>query len=352
MTAFSLVTLPYRAPELYFQAPNFGFPIDMWALGIVLAELCGETWHKTGQAALLEKMTTKFRAPPASVTSAWAKWGGRCGASVDQAWPAQVRERIGTSGEMLLSSLLRLDPAARPTANEAQNSRFVVPHAMVGGDVVSPGARHDWAITAGCMDTATLAWLREDLQDTSSLNVAFEGPGTKRRNVKVEEARKFILAGKMVEEPWSGSLCALSLAALLPLPRVRAWFEAFKQVNKHSLEPMQAQMRQVTDGSEGGNAEEFLTLPLSSWFLSAAEVAVSDARGRWEEPLHQDGGASVVHLSVTLFGKRTLTCHTGKVKGTGAQVRLLNYPGLVYMGGLTGPWHQARPTLARGFSAS
>jgi len=56
------------------------------------------------------------------------------------------------------------------------------------------------------------------------------------------------------------------------------------------------------------NVELLLESPVQTWFLTGAELCVtnagSEASGLWEEALHQDGGASVLHMGVTLFGRR------------------------------------------------
>ena len=64
---------------------------------------------------------------------------------------------------------------------------------------------------------------------------------------------------------------------------------------------------------------------------------MTDAKGSWEEPKHQDGGASVLHLGVTLCGRRDLVCDVEN----GDPITVHNIPGSVYLGTLTGPAHQA-----------
>ena len=59
----------------------------------------------------------------------------------------------------------------------------------------------------------------------------------------------------------------------------------------------------------------------------------------FDEPLHNDGGASAVHFSLTLAGRRDLECHldTGEAKIENIE----NKPGTLYFGGLVGCKHQA-----------
>jgi hypothetical protein len=63
----------------------------------------------------------------------------------------------------------------------------------------------------------------------------------------------------------------------------------------------------------------------------------STTDGFWEEPKHQDGGMSVLHLGMTLGGNRTLRCwQTDELP----DILLHNAPGNVYLGQLTGCEHQ------------
>ena len=63
----------------------------------------------------------------------------------------------------------------------------------------------------------------------------------------------------------------------------------------------------------------------------------SKERGFWVEPEHQDGAASITHLGVTLYGRRTLVCRQGFGQ---PDVFVRNVPGTVYVGQLTGPHRQ------------
>ena len=56
------------------------------------------------------------------------------------------------------------------------------------------------------------------------------------------------------------------------------------------------------------------------------------------EPPHMDGAGSILHIGLTLFGRRVLDFQQG---GNLPNVRLEQGPGSVYMGVVTGPYHQA-----------
>ena len=143
----------------------------------------------------------------------------------------------------------------------------------------------------------------------------------------------------MVNDPASQTMCTLSLAKLLPLPRLRAWFAAFKSTNAEALGDLSRDARAAAAKCEiegqDKNRQHFMESPLASWFGSAAELCISKADGSWQEPKYQDGGASVLHIGVTIFGRRRMTCE----QPGGEDVWVDNTPGTVYLGGLTGPHH-------------
>jgi hypothetical protein len=356
-------TVWYRAPEVAWASPEFDEKIDMWSVGLVMAEMCGQKFHRvppSGDDALtLHKYQcaiVKQLGTPSS-TSSWTKWKPMAPCE-RQLWPPCIREQIGSIGEQLLDGLLVWDPKRRPTARLAKEHSYLHPlrFALGGflegdedsrrgfGPPVSglySGLRHPWNVLTGTIGIEVLTWLRLDLDDPSSLDIDFEAA---RVNAKSEAKRKFILAGKMTSEPASKSMCALSLANVLPLARFRAWFSAFKTANNDTLSDLSCQAR-ITATScdvegQDRNKTHFLESSLDSWFVSAGELVVTKASGDWEEQWHQDGGASVIHMGVTLYGERNMTSR----QPDGGDIVVRNVPGTVYMGGLTGPMHGVQHT--------
>jgi hypothetical protein len=343
--------------------PTFDQKIDMWSVGLILAEMCGEVFHKVRphaddastmkayKAALLERLGT----PTGEASRSWTKWKP-IAARDRQLWSARVRDHIGNIGEQLLNGFLEWDHKRRPTSKLAVGHSYLHPmrFALGGyleadedgrrGFVLPPpevyqGARHPWNILTGTMGVDTVTWLRQDLdsEGVSALNIDFAA--VKSPNARSEDDRKYVVSGKLCTDVASSSLCAMSLAKLVPLPRLRAWFAAFKTANAERLSDLSRQARAAatTCQAEGSdlNRLHFLESPFDSWFLSAAEVAISQATGDWAEMVHQDGGASVIHMGVTLYGERTMTCEQPEL----ANIVVRNQPGTVYMGGLTGPVH-------------
>jgi hypothetical protein len=208
------------------------------------------------------------------------------------------------------------------------------------------GKRHPWNMLVGTVAPETLQWLRADSffekgsAARKDMQLAFEG-ATKRS--KTEEGRKLIIAGRM-GKCGSGSMCGLSLQEPLPARRVVAWHQAFMASNMNALMSMQGCARAMVSklGCKLGlNGEHFMATPLEEWFVTCGELCFTSGgsknNGYWEEPKHQDGGMSVLHLGMTLGGNRRLRCWQTEDL---PDIVLDNAPGTVYLGQLTGCEHQ------------
>jgi hypothetical protein len=363
--SFEVTTIWYRAPEVLWEDPAFGCKVDIWALGLVMAEMTGYVFHQTPAGTMAadiafrhgRALVKQLGTPEVSSRSPWTSWKTISPAVVRQPWKADVRRLVGSSGELLLDAMLSWDPKQRPSACLAGQHVFLNPLRFgLGGCTASAatfrrgfepvrrivpytGIRHPWNLLTGTIGAETLKWLQQDFDDTGPMDIDFTAS---RRDVKTEEGRKFIMAGRMANDPACKTMCTLSLAKLLPLPRLRAWFAAFKIVNAESVGALarDARASAAKCGIEGKdeNRKHFMESPIDSWFGAAAELCISKAGGSWQEKKHQDGGASVLHMGVTLFGKRRMTCE----QVGGEDVWVDNIPGTVYLGGLTGPRHGVR----------
>ena len=288
--------------------------------------------------------------PDAPELLALADFPHRAPAMSRQPWRPSLASRLGSAGVCLLDGLLSWLPASRLPAAAVADHAFVVPERfeLLSSCACFQGSRHPWNIHVGTAATEVVEWLRADpaLQvGTPAFQALAVDFAAKRKNAKSEENRKFILAGALTPTCGTASMCSLSLAQPLALRRVRAWRLAFGAVNASALEAVvasaRAAVRRLGENEQGKNGQVFLQQELAAWFASCGELVFvspgSADAGFWAEPEHQDGGASVLHLGLTLFGRRTLVCR----QGAGLpDVVVPNMPGTVYLGQLTGPHHQ------------
>jgi hypothetical protein len=89
---------------------------------------------------------------------------------------------------------------------------------------------------------------------------------------------------------------------------------------------------EATDADEGlrqhNNGKHFLETPIEDWLLTCGHFCVVKPEtpygGLWSEPRHQDGGASVLHLGLTLWGHRD--CVFEEIEGIDRKVLLQGGP--------------------------
>ena len=202
----------------------------------------------THLVALLRQLGT----PEFAECREWPLWPKRIGTFRRQPWPEGMRAVLGHCGVDLLDMLLAFRPGDRPSAKAVLYHPYMHPERLVlGGTVPREGAssvsglrpwageRHPWRILCGQMSPEVLDWIRGDAAlkpgtpEWDQLHVSFQGGS---RVFKTELDAKFILAGYLGQRPRSSSLCGLSLAAALPVPRLQAWFRAFVDANTDPVE--------------------------------------------------------------------------------------------------------------------
>eukprot|EP00300_Choanocystis_sp_HF-7_P043192 c9789_g1_i1.p1 GENE.c9789_g1_i1~~c9789_g1_i1.p1 ORF type:complete len:412 (+),score=98.14 c9789_g1_i1:55-1290(+) len=125
MTAY-VVTRWYRAPEVILDGRSYGKAVDIWAAGLILAELLGRTPYLRGRNELdqlkliLEKLGKPSDEYIAKVSNARARRYLETFVSHSAGSPF-ARDFPGASPDAidLLERLLKVDPAERLTAAEA-----------------------------------------------------------------------------------------------------------------------------------------------------------------------------------------------------------------------------------------
>ncbi|XP_022129331.1 serine/threonine-protein kinase MAK [Pieris rapae] len=129
----------YRAPEVLLRDPHYGAPIDLWALGCIIAELYTSRPLLPGNSEIdqLHKMCAVLGTPN------WPE-GHALAASLRIRLPASTGiplaravPRASAAALALLAALLRFPPGERPTATQALR----YPYFAVGtGLVLGPPA--------------------------------------------------------------------------------------------------------------------------------------------------------------------------------------------------------------------
>ncbi len=380
-TGIQLQTLMYRAPEILFGKQDFDTRVDSWSIGLVALEACGVHNHLRSGTGMLTQvgymmtMFGMFGTPASQDVRSWPLFPDEPPQFQPADFGAAIRATFGEAGADLVRTLVAWSPESRIDAEEASSHDALDPELFpLGGVLVSNargaqemevipesyifrGKRHPWSIVASAVAPEVLHWLREDsifeMKEGvfAHLPVDFIAPappGGVPKNQLRHKGRKCTVSGDMGNAN-TGTMNSMPVKGyLFPSLRVRAWRAAFLASNAKALEEMVAEakrkVRGLKEDASSENAKHFLKSTVDQFLGSCGELHVSngsdESRGGFLlEEEHNDGGASVLHMGLTLWGRRTLTCRQGEDHD---DVRVHCHPGSVYLGGLTGPTHQVQ----------
>ena len=119
----------YRSPELLFGARSYTTAIDLWAVGVVLAEILHDYVLFEGRSdieqllVVFKKMgsPTAERFPSAAATPDFPKI---CFKAMEPLPLAEVCPRADAAALELIGTILVLEPTRRATADQALGARF------------------------------------------------------------------------------------------------------------------------------------------------------------------------------------------------------------------------------------
>jgi hypothetical protein len=116
--------------------------------------------------------------------------------------------------------------------------------------------------------------------------------------------------------------------------RWRAWAAAWRKANAEELLAVQKQWRSallaLSAKARGKNGKAFLKEDIMNWVADLGAMQIMLPTGR-SDPEHFDGGASFLHIGITLWGRRAIRF---KVEEEADGLLLESRPGQVYFGSL------------------
>jgi hypothetical protein len=203
------------------------------------------------------------------------------------------------------------------------------------------GERAEFSIIQGKLSHDVLRWLRADdcfsrsLEDWSMMYRSQDVSAAVSKRQRVEKENKVELIG--VVEPLS-SFMGQRQPSLLPL-RFRAFVKAFKNVNQEALALLGVLMKTafmvVSDDEIKENGKHLRDSSPADWIMVGGSLQLMKADAR-SDPVHFDGGASLLHCGLTLFGNRVLHINQAESK---LPLLIRNDPGHIYMGCLAACSH-------------
>jgi hypothetical protein len=209
--------------------------------------------------------------------------------------------------------------------------------------VCMEGKRGPFAIATGKLDDDTLLWLLDDVVFVDAA-VALQADFDKEKQLKdraIEAGVKVEIAGYMSWPNCKKVYFLNGLSCAKPMfERMRQWMHTFRIINARALEALDVSARAglqnlVDEGCKlSKNGIQFLNEPASSWLFDLGSVQLMKP-GERVDPVHFDGGASVLLMAITLAGSRELRCRTTDSKEVPVQCG----PGDIYIAALCGAEH-------------
>ena len=189
---FPVSTFYYRAPEVAFGDPGFGRPIDMWSLGVVVMEMCGQVGHWVKQEAHPKRWGYLYSiagrwlgAPRKEVFEEYSMAPSQGFLDIKKPPKLDVYDNLCDQGCDFVKRLLEWHPGSR------LNVEAAAAHGFLNWDVARilsaepfQGQRHPWNLLEYQLGEDVLKWLQMDSvllpsNIQSSLGVSFsrrDGP--------------------------------------------------------------------------------------------------------------------------------------------------------------------------------
>lgn len=133
----------YRAPEVLLRSPSYNSPIDTWAMGCIMSELftLRPLFPGSSESDQIYKVCSVLGTP---THTNWAS-GMKLAAKMNFRFPqfvatplSSILPHASTEAVQLLTDLLHLDPAKRPTASQALQYPFFMKGVQIQRPVATP----------------------------------------------------------------------------------------------------------------------------------------------------------------------------------------------------------------------
>ena len=307
-------TLWYRAPELLLGDSRWTFAIDAWSLGCLGYELVQRKpiFPATDQVDLIRKIAWIFGRPREGGGLSQLPFAEMVPNITTSTWPI-VLGPLRRSERLLLdvfSGLLDIEPATRMTCAKAEGqvAASVAPQVVLANVAMHRGP---FSVTHGYLEDHVLQWLQAD---------PYWSELGRHIAAASEQEIKHEFSGYTGRDAPGCKTCnTMCMGHPLKVARVSAWIRCFLQFNKCWLTQLtkrvRAALKKLAPEELRGNGQHFFSTCFSDTALTYGVIQVMKAGERYD-PEHFDGGASLLHAGLTIFGTRHVEV---KVAGSAAQ---------------------------------
>lgn len=341
-----LTTLPYRAPEVALGDSSFSFPVDCWSLGCVFAEI----WQRRplfcslslpGEIGLIMQHFRLLGTPHRGRLIQLPHFKTTL-PQLPRTWPPEGLAAESVHLLALLEGLLTLEPAKRLTAKGGVTSElFQLKRLPVGLSFAA--ARGPCEVVAGRVDPLLLQWLQEDPHWVGLEQGVLEFSKRRKCCTKTAELAKQL----KYEETGFVSVCVpecarcneMDMTQELRAKRAVAFARAFSETNQGWLVQLTRDVHHTLAEFPahvlGQNGGDFLSTSFVDTALCYGSIQIMRCQAR-HDPEHFDGGASLLHGGLTVYGRRVVAYR----RADGQWDRQVQEPGDFYFGNLTAPFHR------------
>ena len=353
-------TVIYRAPDVLLGSLRFGPDLDMWSLGCVAAELFlreplfrprGSKKRELPELSILDAHFELLGAPPTS-TLAWMKslsfsekfYGKdarRFPAKEPGEWPPERLRGCPPELADFVKQTLQWRPQERLAAASASLHSFVKSRALSVTVAVQKGKNGLGSIVDGSLDNEILEYLQKcptwvQLHAECRRNNFAPNNCVSQEEGQLRMKREFVGYIDANRPPKCKSLNSDAQLQLIKSERLSLFVKALRRGAKAWLHQLTARVRAAIH-REGlpsellaANGAPFMEEDFADNALVYASVQLMKI-GEREDGWHTDGGTSLLHASVTIYGSRTVQVQLEEEAGC---ISLLQRPGSFYMGNL------------------
>ena len=355
----------YRPPDVLLGNLNFGADLDLWSTGCVAAELWlreplfpqtdPEPWKRldaqfallgtpalnAGQAWLKAlPLFEKFYGPKGPRMKDASKWA----TAEFPIWPPARLRSCPRPLTDFVGATLRLHPQERPTAASASIHSFLVSGALFVKVAALKGKLGPGSIIQGSLDDDVLDYLQKCPTwtkwhaDCVANNFA-PNQCIGREEKKLRMKREFVGYVDANAPPRCKSLNSDAKLEFIGSERLGFFVLAMRRLAKAWLHRLTARVRaailreHLPSAFLKDNGPPFMEEDFADNTFAYASVQLLRV-GQREDGWHTDGGASLIHASLTLFGSREV-----QVKVEEGSISLSQRPGSFYMGTMTALEH-------------
>ena len=382
-TTVDACTPEYRAPDLFLGNTRFGTELDLWSAGCVAAEiwLGGQILFDQRDDMAIPRAHVVFLGEPEGEARDWLAglplwskhfrgcplWNQAAGQTGASRCRRQAGSFCGQSNRMmtqddpafraipepakdLVLRLLRWAPQERLTAESALRLPIFDPPPLALSVSKARGKHGSGSMASGNIQDELLEYLQED-PDWEILRAKAERThfGPHCRCMSDEEGARMLKAefpGYVDTQRPPKCLCLNSDKDLKPIAprRLRQFGKALRRRAQLWLKELSKKIHKAlragkVPARDLANGRPFLDEDFADNALVYASAQILKVGAR-DDGWHTDGGASLLHAGLTLFGSRFLDVDVGE--GRERCISLLQEPGSFYIGNLCALDHDAR----------